>query len=190
MTAIGTQGSIDISAAMVGDWSDVDFVSTNGKRYHIGSVKQGVLEITRETYVHVSTALPRVADYVVPIRAGMRFTGQGEEHHRALWHALIGDAIDTSSNYIYPGAQLCNVFFTLHIRRERACDGVVIEAKIFKVHGAGAMSIGGGDEAVGTPMELEGLDDTANAMGHGGSSDAPLGYIWLPTEGSGVQTSP
>lgn len=186
MVAIGTQGSIDIAAAVVGDWSDVDFLMT-AKRYNMGSVKEGVLEVTRESYVHISTALPRIADYVVPIRAGMRFTGKAEEHHRALWHALMGDALDASSNYIYPGAQLCNVFFTVHLRRERACDGVILEAKIFKVHPGGTLTLGGADEAVGTPFELEGLDDQANAMGHGGSAAAPIGYLWLPTEGAGVQ---
>lgn len=190
MVAIGTQGSIDTAAALVGDWSDVDFLTTNGKRYNIGSVKEAVLELTRENFMHVSTALPRVVDYVVPVRAGMRFTGNAEEPHRALFHALMGDEIDAASNYIYPGVQQCNVFFTLHIRRTRACDNVVIEAKIFKVSAAGLISIGGGDETVGTPIELEGLDDQANAMGQGGGAAAPIGYIWLPTESALVQSAP
>jgi len=190
MVAIGNEGGIDNAAALLGDWGDVDFLTTTGYRYNIGNVKEGVLEITRETFSHVSTAFPRVVDYVVPTRAGMRFTGQAEEPHKALFHALLGDAIDTASNYIYPGTQQCNVFFTLHIRRKRACDDVVIEAKLFKVQATGLVSVAGGDETVGIPMELEGLDDRANDMGQGGSAAAPIGYIWLPNPGSNVEQYP
>lgn len=192
MATIGTQGAIDVSASIVGHWSDVNFATPNDPwdgffdKYHIGNVEEGVLELTREDYIHIGTALPRVADFLVPIRAGMRFTGQATEVHRALLHALIGDALSSSSQYIYPGVQGCNQFFTLQAFRLRSCDQQVLETRIFKVHAGGLISLGSGDEAVMIPFELEGLDDQANTMKQGGSSSAPLGFFHVPVEGSNV----
>jgi hypothetical protein len=198
MATLGTQGAIDSSAAVVGDWSDVNFIVPNSPwdglfdRFHVGNVTEGVLELTREDYIHVGTALPRVADYVVPIRAGMRFTGNASEHHAILWHALMNDSLNGQSavtgfsNYIYPGVQGCNTFFTLQAMRKRACDSFILEARIFKVHAGGAVTLGSSDESVTTPMELEGLDDQADTMHQGGGANAPLGYIYLPTAASAV----
>src|SRR3990167_5279069 len=158
MVSLGTQGAIDVSAAIVGSWSVIRFLTPitpfvgTYTRYNIGNVEQGVVEMNREDYIHIGTALPRVADYVVPIKAGMKFTGQLSEYNRAAVHALMGDAIATSSNYVYPGTQNCNTFFTLQALRKRACDGVVLEARIFKVHPGGVFSIGSSDQAVTTPM--------------------------------------
>jgi hypothetical protein len=194
MVTIGTQGAIDVAAAIVGNWSDVDFVKPNSGAvwdglfdvWHIGNFEEAVLELSREDYTHIGTALPQIADYVVPIRSGMKFSGQATEFHRALLHALVGDDIAATSSYIYPGTQTCNTFFTLRAMRKRACDGVVIETRLFKVRAQGAIQIGSATEGVRTPVELEALDDSANSMQQGASTSAPLGWIWMPTEGASV----
>jgi hypothetical protein len=183
---MGTQGAIDVAAAIVGNWSQVEFIKPvlpfvgTYDIWRIGNFEEAVLELSREDYTHIGTALPQIADYVVPIRAGMKFSGQATEFHKALIHALIGDDIAATSYLIYPGIQTCNTFFTLRAKRLRACDGTVIETRLYKVRAQGAIQIGSATEAVRTPVELEALDDQADAMKQGGNSAAPLGFIWMP----------
>jgi hypothetical protein len=39
-------------------------------------------------------------------------------------------------------------------------------------------SLGSGDEAMGSPMEVDALDDTDGD--YGGSSTSPIGWLWVP----------
>lgn len=190
MTVMGTKGGVDSASAVVGNWPDVNLLAITGERINLGNVFSGVLEMTREDFIHYGTALPKVADYVVPVQAGLRFTGEATEFHRALFHALAGDSLTASSQYIYTGVQTCSTFFTFQAMRPRSCDGYVIECRIFKCRPGGTLSFGASDkDDVKMPFTVEGLDDQANVMGQGGGAAAPLGYLHVPVEGTGVVTN-
>lgn len=191
MTTIGKMGIIDRTAQVCGDWSDVNILTTTNILYNIGNVHDAVLEIMRTEYQHIGTAFPRIVDLVVPVQFGMRFAGQATELHSALYHALINDSLSLySSNYIYAGAQTCNTFVTIQAMRRRACDAVIIEARLFKAFALGNISMGvGNNEFVKTGFDYQAVDDSDNTMGQGGSSSVPLGYLWVPSPSSAVTTS-
>lgn len=190
MATMGIKGGVDVQNAIVGNWPDVNLLSIDGNRINLGNVTNGVLEMSREDFVHFGTAVPRVADYVVPVTMGMRFEGEASEFHYALFHALIGDALSSTSQYIYPGIQQCSVYFTLQAMRRRACDGFVLEARIFKCHPGNVLSVGSNETAdVTMPFSVEGLDDQADAMGQGGNTASPLGYFFVPVPGTNVITN-
>lgn len=184
---MGTKGAIDSACAVLGQYPDVNILAITGERVNLGNVYNGVVELMREDFIHYGTSLPKIADYVVPVQAGIRFTGEATEFHRALFHSLIGDSVTNASRYIYAGIQQCATFFTFQAMRTRACDGLVIEARIFKCRPGGTLSFGSTDkDDVKMPFTIEGLDDQANVMGQGGDAGAPLGYLHVPIEGSGV----
>ena len=190
MSVMGLVGAVDVQNAIVGNWPDVNFLSVDGDRINLGNVTNGVLEMSKEDFVHFGTAVPRIADYVVPMSMGMRFSGEASEFHYALFHALIGDALSNTSQYIYPGVQQCSTFFTLQAMRRRSCDEFVLEARIYKCHPGNMLSLGANDTAdVTMPFSVEGLDDQADAMGQGGSSTSPLGYFFVPVPGANVVTN-
>lgn len=193
MVSLGKAGLIDSSAYFAGDWSRVKILRTDGVTYSMGNVQAAVLELTREEIVHIGTAFPRLADLVIPAQAGMRFTGQATELHTAWLHAVLNDALaDWSSNYNYPGNKTCSVFQTIQGLRRRACDQVVIEFRIFKAFSPGNIALGSstGNDVVTSNFDWQGLDDSDNSMGQGGSSTAPLGYLWLPSPVAAVTTTP
>jgi len=41
-------------------------------------------------------------------------------------------------------------------------------------------SLGSGDDAQGSPLEVEGLDDSDG--NYGGSSTSPIGWLWVPNK--------
>lgn len=172
------EGGVDTAAYLVGSWSEV-IAEVGANDYQIGNVPEGVLEVSKEYYTHESTAFPRTADLVIPIRTGMKFTGTVEEVHNQNVSWLLGQTLATGNqNYIYVGALAQSYFFTFRGRRTRVSDGQVIEFAIWKAMVSSLFSLGSGDEAQGSPVEVTGLDDTDGD--YGGSSSAPIGYIWVP----------
>ena len=171
------EGGIDITSYLVGDWSEI-IARQGGTDYQIGNCPEGVLEVSREYYTHEDTSFPRKADLVVPIRTGMKFSGKVEEIHRENISWLLGQSLVPTLNYIYVGALTTSQFFTLRGRRMRISDGIAVEFAIWKALVSSIFTLGSGDEAQGSPVEVIGLDDTDGD--YGGSATAPIGYIWSP----------
>ena len=173
------EGTVDESAILVGSWSEV-LVSVSAVDYQIGNVPEGQLEIGREFYEHVGTSFPRRTDLVVPTRVWMKFTGTVEEIHKQNVNWLVGGLISSSNNYIYVGQLTTVNYFTFLGKRTRVSDGVTIEFKMFKCMVRSLFSLASGDEAQGSPLEVEGLSDESGD--YGGSTGAPIGWIWVPDE--------
>lgn len=171
------EGGVDTSAYLVGSWSEV-IATASLVDYQIGNVPEGVLEVSREYYMHEDTSFPRKTDLVVPVRTGMKFTGAVEEIHGQNVSWLIGQTLATSANYIYVGALATSYYFTFRGRRTRVSDNVTVEFAMWKCLVSSLFSLGSGDEAQGSPLEVTGLNDVDGD--HGGSATAPIGYIWVP----------
>ena len=189
-----TPGTADQNSVITGDWADARVhTAALAATYLLGSFKEGALTIGREFYQHEDQDMPRRTDIILPQRVSMSFQANLEEHHRANWHLLMGDAIDDSSRYSYANANACSVAqHILDLVRVRNCpDGTVeIRARILKVVQIGDVIFGGSDEAVTAPLNLVGLDDRANDMGAGGSATNQLGWIAMPAEIAFVTSDP
>lgn len=173
------KGGVDISSYLIGSWPEVVAVKS-GVNYKLGNCPEGVLEVSREFYRHEDTQFPRKVDLVIPIRVGMKFMGRLEELHAQNVSFLLGQTLAVGAqNYIYIGTLDQSYFFSLRGMRERISDGVAIEFMIFKCIQAALFSLGSGDEVQGSPLECEGLDDSAGD--YGGSSSMPLGWIYVPS---------
>ena len=173
------EGTIDSNAILVGDWSEILAQTSTGKIKRLGNCPEGTLEIGREFYEHINTAFPRKTDLVVQTRVWMKFTGVLEEIHNENVSFLLGQTIDPGAQrYLYVGALGSLVYFTFRGRRVRISDSVSIEFKMHKCLTRNLFTIAGGDEAQGSPIEVEALDDTAGDWG--GSSTMPLGWIYVP----------
>lgn len=188
--SIGQQGVIDRSNYFLGDWSDINALRTDGVNYNIGNVQESALELQREEVQFVGTAFPRRLDLIFPSRYGMRFSGGAVEIHRALMHAVLNDTLTLwTSNYNYIGNAQCSVFQTIQGLRKRACDAQVIEFRIFKAFAIGNIVFGSGNDVIRVNFDWNALSDEDNTMGQGGSSSAPLGYLYLLSEASAVTTA-
>jgi hypothetical protein len=175
------EGGVDTTSYLVGSWSEILAVASSVD-YQIGNCPEGVLEVSREYYTHEDTSFPRKVDLVVPVRTGMKFTGVIEEIHAPNVSFLLGQTLAVSGqNYIYIGSLTTSYFFTLRGRRTRISDGTTIEFAMWKCLVSSLFSLGSGDEAQGSPLEVTGLDDTDGD--YGGSSSAPIGFIWVPDQG-------
>jgi len=175
------EGGVDVSAYLVGSWSEV-IAEVGAVDYQIGNVPEGVLEISREYYTHEDTSFPRKVDLVVPVRTGMKFTGTVEEIHNQNVSWLLGQTLAIGNqNYIYIGSLATSYFFTFRGKRTRISDGLTIEFAMWKCLVSSLFSLGSGDDAQGSPVEITGLDDTDGD--YGGSASAPIGYIWVPDKG-------
>lgn len=175
------EGTYDESALIVGSWSELVAVKT-AVDYPIGNVKEGVLEIGREYYEHVDSSFPRKTDVVFCTRVWMKFTGTVEEIHKQNVSMLVGGVLNPTSNYVYIGPMVQPNFFTLYGKRVRNSDGVTIEFRMHKCMTRNMFSLGSGDEAMGSPLEAEGLDDTDGD--YGGSATSPIGWLWVPNRGA------
>jgi len=172
-----TEGSIDLNAILVGDWSElsVEFPAESGTWLFIGSTKNGMLSVTQEIYDHISSAFPRKVDLRVPTRADMKFNADIEEIHAQNVRLILGQAPDDDNSYVYVGALSVPQYFKFRAKRVRLSDQVEITVVFWKAVSAGLLELAGGDEAVASPIEIAALDDSAGD--YGGSSTAPLGYI-------------
>lgn len=171
------EGTVDESSILVGSWSEI-LASISATDYHVGNCPDGALEMGKEFYEHVDTSFPRKTDIVVPTRVWMKFTGKIEEINKQNVSWLLGQTLNPSSSYIYVGPLDQAYYFTCRGRRMRVSDKVAIEFCIWKCLVKSLFALGGGDDAQGSPLEVEGLDDTDGD--YGGSAAAPIGYIWVP----------
>lgn len=173
------KGSVDVASILVGDWIELVAVASS-VNYSLGNIREGALEVSREYYMHEDSQFPRLADKVFVVRAGFRFTGQIEELHAQNISLLIGQTLAVgNTNYLYPGVLSAPSYFTLRGRRIRD-DSFQMEFAIWKCLQMAAFQLAGGDEAVASPFEAQGLDDSAG--GYGGSSSIPLGFIYAPSK--------
>jgi hypothetical protein len=177
-----TEGTVDVSAILVGDWSElaVEFPAESGTFLYIGNTPEGVLEVGQEIYDHEGTNFPRRIDLRVPVRTSMQFTGQIEEIHAENVRLILGQDPSDSNPYVYAGAFQVPQVFKFRARRQRISDGQIITAVFWKASSSGLFQLGGGDEAIQSPLEVIALDDAAG--NYGGSSEAPLGYIHIPAK--------
>jgi len=173
------KGSVDIASILVGDWIEL-LAIVSSVDYQIGNVRDGALEVSREFYMHEDSQFPRLADKVFVVRAGFRFTGSIEEMNAQNISMLIGQTLGVgNTNYLYPGVLSAPSYFTLRGRRIRD-DSFQMEFAIWKCLQVAAFQLAGGDEAVASPFEAQGLDDSAGS--NGGSESIPLGFIYAPSK--------
>jgi len=192
--AIGKQSVGSTGNLFQGYWSHVEFWQNPPNtadpahvpnRQYLGVIQEGVLEISREDTEYMGTNFPRTVELLTPSQMGMKFSGQMDELHEENLHVAIGDTANNENNYIIPaaGCSLDASFGNLVIKRARCADSFIMEAVIWKTTGSGALSLGGADTVVGTPVEFNAVDDsngdfhdTANAQW----GSAPLGFIYAP----------
>lgn len=180
--AVLTEGTVDTNAIIVGDWTElaVEYPIDSDTWLLLGNAPEGVLEIAKEDYLHVSTSFPRKTDLIVPIRIDMKFSARIEELHAENLRTIMGLAPNNSNEYVYIGALSTPTYFKFRARRNRTSDLQTITAVFWKAQSTGLLQIAGGDEAVSSPIEIMAVDDSAGA--YGGSSSAPLGYIHIPAK--------
>jgi len=174
-----TQGSIDKSAILLGDWCEISILY-NGDWIKVGNVTNGSITILKEQYQHISTAFPRKVDLIIPTRAGLSFKGNLEEIHAQNMRLALGLDPSDDTNYIYWGKLDTPIYFSLRARRNRPSDLETIEVMLYKCQIVSTVEIGGGDTPPAIPFEAIALDDEAGE--YGGSADAPLGYIHTPAK--------
>jgi len=177
-----SEGTIDKTAIMVGDWSEVSVEYPTGSNIWLllGNAPEGVLEVSKEIYDHVSTSFPRRVDLRIPVRADMKFTAQLEEIHAENIRLILGQAPNDSGSYVYIGGLATTKFFKFRAKRVRISDAAEITVVFWKAVSSGLLQLAGGDEAISSPVEIVALDDSAGD--YGGSSNAPLGYIHVPAK--------
>lgn len=177
-----TEGTIDKNAIMVGDWSEVavEYPIGSDNWLLLGNAPEGALEISKENYDHVSTAFPRTVDLRIPVRVDMKFTAILEEIYAQNIRLILGQDPSDASSYIYVGALATSLFVKFRARRVRVSDGVVITVVFWKANTSGLLQLGGGDEAIGSPIEFQALDDRSGD--YGGTIEAPLGYLHVPAK--------
>ena len=175
------QGANDETSYLVGSWSEL-LACVTTSNYQIGCVQDGVLELSREFYTHEDNAFPRNVDLIVPIRAGMKFSGKVEEVHKQNVSWLLGQSLAPSSNYLYVGALTTASYFTFRGRRNRVADGFAIEFCMWKCLTTSLFQLGSGDDVQGTPLEVVAHRDEDGD--YGGSATSPLGWLYVPNMGA------
>jgi hypothetical protein len=171
------QGTIDVNALIVGDWSEVVY-EYDGVEYPLGNVPEGNIAVSREYYQHRGTQLPKRVDAVFLISSGMSFAGQLEEVHERNVRLALGKDPTDNADYIYIGGAETPQYITLIARRWRPGDGRLVEAKIYKGLVVSEFGMGASGEAISMPIEVQALDDQAGD--YGGSVEGPLGYLYVP----------
>lgn len=179
-------GTIDENAIMLGDWEEI-VVIRGGVSHFIGSVKEGMLEIPKEFYDHISTCWPRKKDLRLPVSIGMKFSGKLEEINSDNLKILLGQDPTTCEHYIYIGALSAIDYVSVRGRRRRQSDLFPMEFYIYKTNATSLVQLGSAAEAISTPVEFEALDDSDGD--YGGSCAAPLGYLYVPCKTPGEPTT-
>jgi hypothetical protein len=178
---MGAQSVLSTSNLFQGFWSHVDvtkdgFPSGNDP-FYLGVVNEGALEVSREDTEFLGTTFPQVVELVTPTQVGMKFSGEIAELMKSNLHLAIDGNVEDTTNFIYPGATCSDTFVSVRALRER-CDGFIMDMVIWKARNAAPLTIGGGTEVISSPIEFNALDDRGGSMG--GSSSAPLGYLYAP----------
>lgn len=171
----------------LGDWSyAVAIVNPTGvaTRISLGAITEGVARTSREDATILNTTFPRTVAAIFPIQSAMQFVGQGMELRPRLAHFAVGDErLDSSSQYVYPGGTCASDAIDVGFEAQRInCAQDIIVFRLWKARCSGVFEIGSGDNAVSTPLEINGLSDTAGAFG--GSNLHPLGYYFFTSLGT------
>lgn len=174
------QGTIDVNALIVGDWSEVVY-EFGVTEYPLGNCPEGNISVGREYYQHQGTQLPKRVDAVFLISTGMSFSGQLEEVHERNCRLALGKNPTDDMDYIYIGGGETPQYITLIARRWRPGDAQLVEAKIYKGLVVSEFALGASGEAISIPLEVQALDDQAGE--YGGSVQGPLGYLYVPNPG-------
>lgn len=147
---------------------------------NLGEVTQGALALDRQTAEFYSEHFPARLEVSAPAQVNMRFTGQARELRLRLLHMVVGDErLDDTTTYVYPGAGCAfdDIDFNLYGERV-SCGGVTCVWKMHKARSSGAIELGSAANDFATfPIEIAALDDSDGE--YGGSSNDPLGWIWL-----------
>jgi hypothetical protein len=147
---------------------------------YLGAIKSATLRTTREELKVMGTTFPAKLEMSAPVNVEMQFAGTAYELTYGLLHFLTGDArIDSEDHYINPGAACAFGDIDVTLRGERKnCDDHMIVFQIHRARASGAMELGSApNDAVGTPVEVNALNDENGEFG--GSASSPLGWIWL-----------
>lgn len=182
MPLSGPSSVQDKEDLFAGEWPRVYAITdpvSSPVEVNLGAVKDGVLRTGREELNFFGTDFPGTLELSAPISVTMQFAGTAHELTYGLLHFLVGDArIDDASQYVYPGAGCAFSDIDVTLRGERVnCDGHMIVFQIHQARASGAVEIGANpSDVIGTPIEVNALDDSGGVFG--GSSTAPLGWIW------------
>lgn len=190
---MGAQSVLSTSNLFQGFWSHVDVVKDGFKLtgqnapFYLGVVNEGALEVSREDTEFLGTTFPQVVELVTPTQVGMKFSGEIAELMKSNLHLAIDGDVEDTTNFIYPGATCSDTFVSVRALRER-CDGFIMDMVIWKARNAAPLTIGGGTEVISSPIEFNALDDRGGSMG--GSTSAPLGYLYAPDPQGGANFEP
>ena len=116
----------------------------------------------------------------------MQFVGRGDELRPRLAHFLVGDArLDDASQYV-PGATCGTEDTDVSFEVQRInCAQRMIIGHFYRARCSGVMEIGSANDVVGTPIEVNALDDVNGNFG--GSQDRPTGTSASPTPASNAR---
>lgn len=150
----------------------------------LGAVKEGVARTTREEVQYMNTTFPQKVAAIFPTIVGMQFVGRGDELRPRLAHFIVGDArLDDSSLYVYPGATCGTEDTDVGFEAQRVnCDDRMIIFHIYRSRCSGVLEIGSANDVIGTPLEVNALDDSNGNFG--GGLTRPLGYIYFTDAGT------
>jgi len=148
-----SQGTIDVNALIIGDWSEVGY-TYSAVDYYLGNVPEGNVQIGREYYQHRGTQLPRLVDAVFLLSSSMSFSGNLEEVHERNARFALGKDPSTLADYIYVGGTETPQYFTFWARRWRPGDSALVEAKIWKGLVVSEFQMPTGEEAISMPLEI------------------------------------
>lgn len=183
MPLTGQQSVVSEESIFAGEWPVVyaipEPLTDPGTRVPLGIVKEGALRISREEIQYFGTQFPPQLELVIPSQVTMQFTGRADELRARLAHFLVGDErIDSTSQYVYPGAGCAFDDIDVSLVGERInCDGSMIVFRFHRARASGAIEIGAANDVIGTPIEINALADPNGDFG--GDADSPLGWIWF-----------
>jgi len=184
------QSSLDSEESLfAGEWSRAYAVVdplTDPTEVYLGIVKEGVLRVSREEIQYFGTDFPPSLEVVIPSQVNMQFAGRADELRARLAHFLVGDErIDNTSQYVYPGAGCAFSDIDVQFNAERInCNSNMIHVRFWKARASGAIEVGAANDIIGTPIEINALNDSDGTMG--GSANVPLGWIWFSQTEPGV----
>lgn len=168
-----------------GEWPAISAILdplTSPTELDFGIVKGGVLRTSREELRFFGTTDPQRLEVSKPVNVEMQFAGTAHELTYGLLHFLVGDErLDSTNHYVNPGAACAFADTDITLRGQRInCDGNMITFQIHRARASGATEIGSAaNDIIGTPVEINALDDANGDFSPDSSSESPLGFIWF-----------
>lgn len=194
MPLSGRTSVISKQALFAGEWPRIYAITdplTSPTELDFGIVKGGVLRTSREELRFFGTTNPQRLEVSAPVNVEMQFAGTSHELTYGLLHFLVGDdRLDSTDHYVNPGAACAFADTDLTLRGERVnCDGNMIAFQIHRARASGASELGSApNDIIGTPIEVNALDDANGAFSPDATSASPLGFIWFSQDITGIYT--